>query len=330
VICSVSGIAVISAVDEGYAMPLAGMVHSVLDTCPVECDINLFVLDGGVSGSTREKLQSGWRDRRLRITWLQPDLSSIADLAISNHVSRATYLRLLMDTVLPEGVNRLVYLDADVLVRRDLSALWGESLHGNVVFAAQDAGAPVMDAVAALPSYERCKEFLISDLPVPNYRDLGLAADRKYFNAGAMLIDVEAWREREIGRRCLALLREQRDHAQWWDQYAMNVILDGCWGELDPRWNQGARIYAYPSWDRSPFDEETYRKLQDDPWIVHFSAHIKPWHYHSDHPYTAEFRAKLRHTAWADWKPSPLDNWAKPETWRQTLATMWRGGTLDG
>jgi len=323
----VSRVSIVSAVDEGYAMPLAGMVQSVLDASPAECAVDLFVLDGGASTKTREKLQSGWRDERLRIEWLQPDLASVADLAISNHVSRATYLRLLMETVLPERVERLLYLDADVLVRRDLTVLYDTPLQGTVVLAAVDAGAPVMDAAAALPSYAACKQFLISGLPVPNYQDLGLAPDRKYFNAGVMLIDVKAWRARQIGKRCLALLREQRGNAQWWDQYAMNVVLDGCWGELDSRWNQGARIYAYPSWEQSPFDEETFRRLRDDPWIVHFSAHIKPWHYHSDHPYTAEFRAKLRNTAWSGWKPSPLDNWDKPDTWRQTLAMMCRSGT---
>jgi lipopolysaccharide biosynthesis glycosyltransferase len=314
-----------SAVDDRYAMPLAAMVQSVLDANPTDCAVELFVLDGGVSAATRDKLESGWRKERLHVEWLRPDTDSVADLAISNHVSRATYLRLLMETVLPERVERLLYLDADVLVRRDLRALYEASFQGNVVLAATDVGAPVMDAAAALPSYAACKPFLISDLPVPNYRDLGLAPDRKYFNAGVMLIDMQAWRTQQVGHRCLKVLREQQDNAQWWDQYAMNVVLDGCWGELDSRWNQGARIYAYPSWEQSPFDEETFRRLRDDPWIVHFSAHIKPWHYHSDHPHTAEFRTKLRNTAWSGWKPSPLDNWDKLDTWRQTLSVMWRG-----
>lgn len=310
-------------------MPLAGMIQSVLDSCTAECALDLFVLDGGVSAATRDRLEAGWRDRGLRVAWLQPDLSSIADLAVSHHVSRTTYLRLLLDSVLPQDIGRLLYLDADVLVRRDLRPLWEEPFHGNIVLAAVDAGAPVMDAAATLPSYAACKQLLISDLPVPNYRDLGLAPDRKYFNAGVMLIDVEAWRDQQVGRRCLALLREQHANAQWWDQYAMNVVLDCCWDELDPRWNQGARIYAYPSAEQSPFDEETFHKLRDDPWIVHFSAHIKPWHYHSEHPYTEEFRSKLRHTAWSGWRPTPLHNWDKPDTWRQTLAMMQRRRALS-
>lgn len=319
-----------AAVDEGYALPLAVMVRSVLDQAPKDSALHIFILDGGLSESTRSKLDHSWRDSRLRATWLHPDLSSTSDLAVSNHISRATYLRLLLDTVLPDHVKRLLYLDADVLVRRDLHILWQEPLNGNIVLAAQDAGAPVLDAASTLPNFERCKKFLVSGLPVPNYRDFPLEPGRKYFNAGVMLIDMQAWRAQQIGERCLELLREQRDKAQWWDQYAMNVVLDGCWGELDPRWNQGARIYAYPSSEQSPFDEDTFCKLRDDPWIVHFSAHIKPWHYHSDHRYTAEFRAKLRHTAWSTWRPSPLDNWDKPDTWRQTLAVMLRSVVSDG
>jgi lipopolysaccharide biosynthesis glycosyltransferase len=95
---------------------------------------------------------------------------------------------------------------------------------------------------------------------------------------------------------------------RWVDQYALNVVLSGRWGQLDLRWNQGARIFSYPSWSLSPFDRKTFEQLRDDPYIIHFTTADKPWLVSCLHPSRKLFFEYLDRTAWAGWRPTRFTN----------------------
>jgi lipopolysaccharide biosynthesis glycosyltransferase len=307
-------IVVVSAADDGYAMPLAVTIRSALNYLAPDRRLRLYVLDGGLSDDSKARLLNSWNDSRLTVEWLRPDLELVRDLKISEHVNIVTYLRLLMPWVLPAEVGRAVYLDADMLVRRDLGELWDEPQGDHAVLAVQDVAAPWIDAAVSMPNLERCKSYLCAVTPVANYRELGIAAAAKYFNGGMLVVDLARWRRESYAQQMLDCLREHREHVLWWDQYALNAVLAGQWRALDLRWNQGAHIYAYPTWRQNPFDRDTFAQLRLAPWIVHFCSPSKPWHYFCRHPFTRDWRRTLRETDWRAWRPD------KPQ---QFLAELW-------
>jgi lipopolysaccharide biosynthesis glycosyltransferase len=297
-------IVLVSGADDGYAMPLAATVRSAAAELRGDRRLRLFILDGGLTADSKARLAASWQDPRLSVEWLQPEVNRIRDLPVSDHISSAAYLRLLMAELLPRDVRRVIYLDADMLVRRDLADLWDEPQGDHPVLAVQDMAAPYLDAAAAAANFDRCHRRLAAARPVANYEQLGLPADGKYFNSGLLVIDLERWRREDLGQRVLDCLREHRRHVLWWDQYALNVVLAGRWRPLDLRWNQGAHIYTYPTWRESWLDRETFAQVRLDPWIVHYCSPDKPWHYFCRHPFTRDFRRALRDTAWSDWRPA--------------------------
>lgn len=306
-----SPITLVTAADDGYAMPLAVTVRSALDQLAANRPLHLYVLDGGLTDETKARLETSWNDARLTLAWVRPELDQVRDLVVSDHVNLVTYLRLLMPAVLPASVDRAIYLDADMLVRRDLGALWDEPQGDHAALAVGDVAAPYIDAAVALPNFERCRRHLAAPTPIANYRELGLPAAAKYFNGGLLVVDLDAWRRDRLAERMLACLRDHRRHVLWWDQYALNVVLAGRWCELEPRWNQGAHLYEYPNWRDSPLDRESFDRLKRDPWIVHFCSPSKPWHYFCRHPFTSDFRRCLRETAWRDWAPRRPDDFVR-------------------
>jgi lipopolysaccharide biosynthesis glycosyltransferase len=200
--------------------------------------------------------------------------------------------------------------------------------------AAQDCAAPYLDSSQALASYERCRRYLGSPWPVPNFRELGLSPQAAYFNAGVMLVDLGGWRREDLSARLLACLDKHREHVRWWDQYALNVVLAGRWGPLDLRWNQGSHAFIYPSWQESPLDRETYVRLREDPYIVHFTTRFKPWRPLCPHPWSKQFFECVDRTQWAGWRPPRMQViWAHLKTserrlrhgriWLQNQARQW-------
>jgi len=256
-----------------------------------------------LTDESKTRLLASWSSRQIEVSWIQPDAQLLRGLTVSRHVSLATYYRVLMPRLLPAEVTRAIYLDADLLVRADLGRLWNEDQAGAACLAVPDTAAPYIDAREALPSYARCRRYLAASEPVPNFRELGLAPTAKYFNAGVLVADLALWRARDLTDQLLRCLHEQRQHVQWWDQYALNVVLADQWRELDPRWNQGAHAYTFPTWRESPFDQATFQQLRADPWIVHFTSREKPWHYYCRHPFRRDFLTVAAETAWRGWRP---------------------------
>jgi lipopolysaccharide biosynthesis glycosyltransferase len=196
-------------------------------------------------------------------------------------------------------------------VRRDLGELWDEDQGQHALLAVQDIAAPCMDAAITLPTFDQCRFHLAAHKPIANYVQLGLPADAMYFNGGMLVADLAEWRRKQYAQRMLACLREYHDQVLWWDQYALNVVLAGQWRALDSRWNQGAHLFVYPTWRESPLDRDTFVKLRNDPWIVHFCSPSKPWHYFCPHPFRREFLKHLRKTAWRGWQAERPENYLR-------------------
>lgn len=319
-------IVVVSATDDGYAMPLAVTIRSALDQLANDRRLRLYVLDGGLSESAKGRLQRSWVDPRLTVEWIRPDMGQVSDLMVSHQVNAVTYLRLLMPGLLPPDVSRAIYVDADMLVLRNLGDLWDEAQGPHAVLAAPDVAAPFLDAPACLPNFESCRPYLAAQNPIANFRELSLPGDAPYFNGGLLVADLDQWRREEFTARMIQCLRDHRQHLLWWDQYALNVVLAGQWRPLDHRWNQGAHIFEYPHWRLSPFDQPTFIRLQNSPWIVHFCSPSKPWHYFCRHPFQSDFFRCLDRTDWRGWRPGRPDHFLR-KWWEfryQSLRGVWK------
>jgi lipopolysaccharide biosynthesis glycosyltransferase len=293
---------VVLAADDNFAMPLAATVRSALENLSPERTLQLYVLDGGLSDATKERLIRSWPAGRFQIAWVDVDPSVLALAPISGHANRVNYYRILTPWLLPTDIQRIIYLDADLIVHADLSLLWQSDMQDQLCMAVQDCAAPYFDSQAAPANFERCGPYLGSATPVANFRALGLDPQAAYFNSGVLLIDLAAWRDADIPRQMLDCLEKNREHVRWWDQYALNVVLAGQWAPLDLRWNQGSHVYVYPNSSCSPFDHETYEGLRDNPYIVHFTTRYKPWRASCLHPRRKEFYHYLDRTDWAGWR----------------------------
>ena len=315
----------VTAADENYVMPLAVTLRSWLDCLGPHDRLHWFVIDGGITAASRERLERSWRDPRLTLTWLEPNLQAIQGLPASGHVNRMTYVRLLLPALLPPDLPRILYLDSDLVVLRNLADLWNESLQDAACLACVEVACPRLDARLSLPNYEQCGRYLVADRPIPNYQQHGLDPAAPYFNAGVLSINLKSWRETGLSSRLLACLHENRDVLLFWDQYALNVVLYGQWRALDGRWNQGEHLFRYPSASQSPLEPALHRQLRRDPWIVHFTSQRKPWCFESTHPFRAKFFQSLDRTDWRGWRPDkPYGSLAEWLRYRYDQVRQWR------
>ena len=72
-------IVVVSATDDGYAMPLAVTIRSALNHLAADRRLRLFILDGGLHEESKARLLKSWRDPRLTVEWIRPDMDQVSD-----------------------------------------------------------------------------------------------------------------------------------------------------------------------------------------------------------------------------------------------------------
>lgn len=239
---------VVMACDEAYAMPLATALRSIVESNRSWWPLEFHLLSDGFSEETRRRVFDSLPKESASVRWVPVDLTHFKKFETLSYISKVTYARLLIPYVFPNVVSKLLYLDADILVLDDLRKLWETNLDGAILAAVID------DIDQQVKSGDpRIEE------GVPRVRD--------YFNAGVLLIDLKRWRNERVSEKALEYLT-RCPHTPYSDQDALNVVCDGQWKKLDPRWNF------------QPYYEK--KKISDicqgqRPGIVHFVTREKPW-----------------------------------------------------
>jgi lipopolysaccharide biosynthesis glycosyltransferase len=260
---------VVVATDERYAMPTAVTLRSLL--IHGGGPFHVTVLHDSISEETRNRILRSLPASDVEVSWVDAgDLDVRASRR--THLTVATYFRIWVADVVPAAAELALYLDVDLIVRRDLAELWAWDLNGCAVAAVQSVNYPFVATHGA-----------VNDWPL-----LGLAPDTPFFNAGVLLIDLDRWRSEEVKRRALEYLRSPHLGAGA-DQEALNATLAGRWSQLPPVWNQQTEMLSHHQGADLLFPHADLRAARDDPAIVHFQAWSKPWHRGSRHPFQGEW-----------------------------------------
>ncbi len=296
-------IPVLCAADGRYVMPLAVTLLSAAQHLSPGWSLEVWLVDGGIPEASLAMLKETLAGWPVELHLVSPSGVKLDDLSISHHISRTAYLRLLADRWVPEGLSRVIYLDSDLVVQSCLSELWLRELGENCLLAAPDIACPWVDARRGATNYRRCSPWLAALRPVPNYAAHGFKGTEPYFNSGVMVLNLDAWREQQLGHQLLECLRLHREHVWCWDQYALNCVLVDRWGRLPARWNVGAHTWEYPSPRHAPIDETEFEAMLERPAILHFTTEFKPWDFGTRHPRREVFYEYLDQTAWKGWRP---------------------------
>ena len=177
--CVSEPIVLVATVDDNYVMPMTVTIGSAFKNLKSESSrISLYVIDGGIRPSTKEKAEATLKSDRLEITWLRPDPEKLK--VVPQNVVIAYYYRLLMAEILPQEISKVIYLDADMVVLGDLQELWDMDMEDSFVLAATNG-----NSLSTAPG-------------LSNYEQLGLDSNAAYFNAGLLVANLDKWREANL------------------------------------------------------------------------------------------------------------------------------------
>jgi UDP-glucose/galactose:(glucosyl)LPS alpha-1,2-glucosyl/galactosyltransferase len=173
------------------------------------------------------------------------------------------YHRMLVPDLLPTHIDRVIYLDADLLFLDDIEHLWCADISGSVVGAVQDAVIPHVS----------------SPLGLSRFRALGFDRRDPYFNAGVLVVDLHAWRQHRVRDRAVDYAQRHRRSINMADQDVLNAVLHGRWTQLDDRWNIIGGAVGRAHFRARGIAPSRITTALRDPAIIHFAGFLKPWQY---------------------------------------------------
>lgn len=279
---------VLFCADRGYLPHVATAAASVAESSPGRA-LRFHLITCDAPSEAEEKLRAGLRRYPAATLAIHRVEGERLDrLFVDRHVTREAYLRFLAPEMLPAEVDRVIYLDVDLVVLDDIAHLRDADLAGKAVGAV-----PEVDWAEAAPDARAAA--------------LGLAPGHRYVNSGVLVIDLARWRRDGLGPKLLDCAAALGPRATYFDQDALNVALQGDIALLDRRWN--VQTLMLGGWYRTamPKDWSATAAARRAPGIVHFSTGAKPWRFRARTRRRADWFRFRDLTPWRDAPPPELN-----------------------
>lgn len=254
---------IVTAANESYFFPLSVMLKSLETNLDSFCQVTVFILFTSFSEQLKNDITKELNSKFVHLNWIKVNFNKLNGLKVNGHISIDTYFRLLIEETFPE-LDKVIYLDADLIINCCICKLWKHNFKGNHLL--------------AVPHASRKSGIVSGERGIPAYKILGIPENTRTFNAGVLILNLKLWRRDNISNTVIEYLKKYHDYVLWWDQDGLNAILYQKWKPLSAIWNvMPNHLITFSSWRDSLLSVKEYEDVWHKPAIIHFAGPVKPW-----------------------------------------------------
>ena len=247
---------ILCATDKNFVPYCGIMLTSLFENNKDELISVYLLVDDTVGEKDKDKYIRLAKQYQQSINITHVDAATFEKYPVYNQQwTNSIYYRLLAAELLPTSIDKIIYLDADIIVTRSIREMWEVDVENYAVGAIIDIWAPNKQV------YER----------------LNLKNDSQYFNSGSMVLNLKYWREHELSKQYMQYIKDNFEKLWFNDQDTLNGVLYNQKLMLPVNYNFQVLLLK-----KSLFDEMTEEQKKDilettNPLIMHYSASTKPW-----------------------------------------------------
>lgn len=272
-----NNIPVVFAADDNYAPYLATLMMSIIENGNPECFYDFITLETRISDESKRRIRAMVEPyKNVSVRFYNPSaLFQGNRFHLSLYYSEETYYRLFIQTIF-QHYEKILYVDVDTVVRKDIAELYKTDVTGYLFAAAVSACTPQF----LHNNYRLCGVVWADYLK----DTLGMADPYEYFQAGVLVINIPEITAFDLQQKALDKLGEVTP--RFVDQDILNSVCQGRFKRFSLQWNlldsmgvRGEREFALGCLKDS--DREDYLRAEENPYLIHYAgAHARPW----DHP----------------------------------------------
>lgn len=288
------------ATDDNY-LPLAVVaLESLFDTN--DCEFHIHLLANNISKNRLDAFRDSLPNNRCELSiYPMENLRGMLGIDVPPTISIVSYARLFLPSILPTTVDKVLYIDCDIMFNGNIQDFYNTELDNALV-------AGVHDLLLG-KAYKK----LVS-----------IPQEEPYFNAGILLIPLDTWRREGMQQKFLDYLLSHNGTVYHHDQGIINAVCAGRKKVVLPRYNTISNYFYYPYKYMSRhtpnfYTEDQYKTATEQPAIIHFTGIIpgRPWEEGCTHPYKDNYIYYQNKTSYgnAPLKPRHLSNLDVLEIW---------------
>lgn len=269
-------------IDSNYVKYCIVMLTSLIENNK-DSLFNIHIITDDLSDNDKSMIDKIVKNRyHQEINYYHIDKDLIKDCIIDkeSHISIATYYRIFLESILDESIDKLIYLDCDLVIVGSIIDLWNTDISNYAVGCIEDMWSGKDD----------------------NYTRLNYDKSFSYFNAGVLLINLKYLRFIRFQDNAIAFINKNSHKLLFNDQDVLNALLHDKKLLLPFRYNLQDGFYRIKR-RIMPSSEEELNKEINHPVIVHYTGSKKPWNYKSQHPLRGDYFKYLDMTPWNGERP---------------------------
>lgn len=239
-------------IDRNYIGPLSVMLKSYIETNH-GITTDLYIAHSSLGEDEFRHIGEIAKSDDVRVHDMKITERWFSDIPVLERLPEESFYRLLAFHFLPKDLDRCLYLDPDIIVRKSLQPLYDTALGDNYIAAASH-----------MRGYRN--RF--------NKRRLALKKQDRYINSGIMLMNLDAIRKDFSLDGVLTCLEEKMQKLLLGDQDMVNILFGRKTVFLPEEiYNLDERTYRY-------FNEHkgwTIDTVAEETSIIHYNGKCKPW-----------------------------------------------------
>ena len=237
---------IFTAFNDGYALPTKVMLKSLILNNPEP--LTIYVFYSSLEQRSIDTIQELDDRERVFIRFQKVEDSFLDNIAIPPQFSKETYYRLLAHRLFDEDVERVLWLDGDLIINGSLADFYEQDFHGKLYIAVED-------------SFLAYNDKYRSTLKMPQ--------DAVYINSGVMLFNLKDARKTLNDEEIVQYLVDNQSILKFADQDVFNGLLHEHFLVVDPD-----HRYNYFAWH---ITKENRKSLYQNTRVIHYCSPKKPW-----------------------------------------------------
>lgn len=276
---------IIYTLNDKFVPQVGAGIASVCENNKAAEEINFYVISSGISSINKKELEKLVKkyNRNIKIIELGEIDDYLSFEFDTNGWNSIVLARLFLDKILPDEVDRAIYLDGDTIVRDNIEGLWNLDMKGKTI------------GMSIEPTIDKKR---ISILNLESH---------PYCNAGVLLIDLKRFKELNAGKKIIKYYKDHEGRLFANDQDAINGSMKDEIFIISPKYN------FYNIFDQYPYsffvrimkpkkyiDKSIFMDAKKNPAIIHYLGEERPWRKGNTHKYRGDYKKYLNMTVWKD------------------------------
>lgn len=259
---------ILVTVNSNYLYPLKVMLWSLFFNNPNQ-EIDIYLIHSSVTDDEMEDLRRHIARFDQRLFAIKIDDCLFDKAPVLMHYTKEMYYRLLAHKCLPESLDKILYLDPDILVINSIEKLYNIDLKNYLYAAAFHDRVPVKEI-----NRLRLKAYEIDE----------------YYNSGVLLMNLPLLRQRVNEAEIFDFVENKKHKLILPDQDILNALFGKNIKKLDEiKYNYDTRYYQYHKLLSNGQIDMNY--VIRNTSILHFCGKKKPWH----KTYSGKFYSLYKH-----------------------------------